>query len=1258
MTEILKLGRKAFTVSVVTTTILWSVGAAALAPLAAVAADVCPALAAGDMVKVVGAKTIYAINNSNEVLPFTDGYAFKTWNVGETYAGLYKSISQDCYESLKTVSARPLFVGPRPGSAVLKREGSTKLFVVLPSNKKAEISLEAAKALYGASFKALNVNNEHWDSVFVGDGAAITEAKAHPGMFVKKDGVGYYVDADSKLVEVTAAGLSANRVKAAYVRALPAAASAGLSVASEKIEAVAVKLADRTQTGVSGPSAPVAPGTPSVPAGSGLTVSLASDQPSAATLVSDTADGAQANIPVLKLIFTAPSDGDVSVKTVALKRGGISADTDISNIHLYDGDTRLASSPSIASAKITFNSASGLFSVTKGTSKIITVKLDLKNNVSSGKTINFSVAAASDVVLGSGSASGSFPLSGNIFTTASVTDLGKLVLTNVTPSAAGTVDPGTLGFEIWRFQAANTDQDIEVRKLIFTIVGSVNITDLANFSLWDGAKEVGSTVAAMSSDKTVTFDLSSAPFVVTKGQTKNLSLKADVVAGTNRSFRASIQNGADVVSYDKGYNVFLKTNGTDSFSVVQPVTGTTAVDYSINVGTLSQSLASDSPSTNISDGSTNVELARFNWKANGEDVKVSSLSVSSTATTGTQSTNGTTNDYLANVRLLVDGSQVGTTISGLTTDGVASAGWGSFGNSFIIKAGKTAVLKVVADTTASAITGNEVFVVGLVGGSGNAQGVVSLSSISTSAKNGNSLTVKTGQVSVSKNAALGDKSSSNPTGPVNASSVKVASFAITAGAGEDVDVSQVSLTETASTCIGTYLQNLVLKNAAGVQLGSAYANPSASCATANTYTFNFSPAVNVAAGAQYVVDIFADLKASLTTATSLFQVSAVTATGHQTGTSASVTSQALALQNQYIAATGGLMVATDADTPVANNYLMGATDQVLAKYKLTASSTEAINISKFVVSATFDTANTTGTVKNIRLVDDSTGTQIGSAVAAFGDNSAATTTFSHAVFNNLNLVVGKGVSKVLRVVGDMTAYEDLGLSTTGQGVALVVMASYDGLETITTRPITATGAASGSSINAAVSNVTGSNSVFAATKGSTGAYAPTSTLYRAKLSVAWASDTPSGASSGSASQTVAKFVVTNLANSGSYVVTIRYVNFNISTSISNASANRALTIYKDSLSTTALGTTSWAVAQSSEANFADTKFVNSGMTDVEISSGASKTFLVTLDTTNATTGKTLSIQVGSGDIYWTDGISDNLTSMGTDLPLLLKTFTY
>ncbi len=1234
-----KLGTKILN-SVVTlaVTVVFS-GLNLLAPVAANAA-VCPTLNPGDMIKVTGKPAIYVVNNNLQVQYFPSGYVFKSWR--PTYGG-YTSVSMACFDSLNLPTNPPYGVNFAPGSYVIKRPSSDQLYVVEPGNVKAKITTEAAKALYGNFFQPQVINDEFWPNYPV-LGNDVTEAKPFPGFLFSNKGTTWYMDVDGKARQVTATGLTANGFQTAFVHPVADAVVAGLQTGAT-IDAEVKSITDKTQSGgVAAPSNPSNPSNPSTPGGS-LSVSLSSDNPFAATVVSDSGtNGAQAMVPVLKLNFSADNSGDVKVTTLSLKRAGVSADTDIANMYLYDdAGVRLAGNPSVANNIISFTNSSGLFTVTKGTTKSVKVLLDLKNAVSAGKTFQFVVADAASVTSNAtGSVGGTFPLTGNVFTTASVTDLGKLTVSSVSPSSNTTVDPGTTGYEIWRLQAVSSNQDIEVRKLVFTIVGSINVGDIQNISLWDGSKQLGATVVDMAADKTVTFDLAAAPYVITKGQTKTLSLKADIKGGTNRSFRASLQNGSDVVSYDKNYNVYLKTNGTDSFSIVQPNTAGTAVNISVNTGTLTQTLAADSPTGNIALNATGVTLARFAWQANGEDIKVSSLNVSSTISSSRT---------LTNVRLMVNDNQVGTTISTLTGNGVSNSGWGTFGNSFIIKAGTTAKVEVRADLTGSAAL-NDTVVVGLPAGSSNAQGVVSLSSLSTSEKNANTLTVKSGTVSVSLDTSFGNKTASNPNGTINASGAKVGSFIITSGAGEFVKVSGITLTETASnngsTCVGSYMQNLTLKDAAGKTLGTAYANPSATCSSANSFNFTF-PEVTIEKGAQYVVGVYADLKAAFSTAaTSLIKVDAVTATGGDTNGTASVSGQALALQYNYISTAGNFTVATDSNTPVSRNLLMGAVDQELGRFNITASTTEAINITELVLSNRVSSA-ATGTLRNVRLYDNDNGALIGSAVPSF-TNTNSNGTLVHAVFSGLKFQVPKGNSKVVIVKADLTTYDDLGSpATTGQTANLAILKNYTG----STLSITATGASSGVSITPTVIN-SGTN--IPDITGNFVAYTNTSTLYRAKLTTAWSTDTPSGAAGGSASQIVGKFVITNLANAGNYSATVQSINFDLSTTISNT-ADRALTVYKDSIATgNIVATTSWLAA--GNQNFSDTAITDAGFTDVSISSGQAKTFWVTLDTSNAASTKNLSIRIGSSDVSWTDGVNSGLTVMDQDLPLQFRTFTY
>ena len=504
----------------------------------------------------------------------------------------------------------------------------------------------------------------------------------------------------------------------------------------------------------------------------------------------------------------------------------------------------------------------------------------------------------------------------------------------------------------------------------------------------------------------------------------------------------------------------------------------------------------------------------------------------------------------------------------------------------------------------------------------------------TSCVNGACSSVPVSAVSVFKNPVFGDRSAANPSGVVNAAQVKVASLVINGVPGQDAFLTNIVLRDdNANTCIGSYLQNITLKDFVGRQIGSTVPNPSATCSTQNSYTFNFSPLYKIMSGSQYVVDVYADLKAALTVPTSLFDVNTVTALSAITGADVSANSQNVSLQNQYIVSSGFLEVRVHEDSPAANNYLLGSVDQIIASYKFTASSSEAINISQLVMS--FQVNNEANrAVKNVRLIDASTGAQIGAAVNVLTNLDAQ---FAQATFSNLNLNIPRGLSKTVLLKVDFTTYES-GAFTNNE-LVLTPTILLPGQKSVS-----GTGASSGSPVTV---NIFNNNNL--------GAFANTVILHRAKLLLAWASDTPAGYSSPNTAQVVAKFIVTNLANSGSYTATVNLINLNLYDSNITLGGPRDLTIYKDSLSTTALATYSYSAGQ---RFFGTSGITDTNFTDVDIASGASKTFYATLNTTDVKSGNTISVRVPSGGVIWSDGILNGITHMDDDLPTLFKTFTY
>ena len=634
-------------------------------------------------------------------------------------------------------------------------------------------------------------------------------------------------------------------------------------------------------------------------------------------------------------------------------------------------------------------------------------------------------------------------------------------------------------------------------------------------------------------------------------------------------------------------------------------------------------------------------------------------------------TASTTTRPLVNTMVKLDGVQVGSTDSTATCDATTDEAVYSFGNSFILTAGKTHEVTITGDLTNSAWVADDTIYVGF-GGTAAAQGKTSLTAITPTNINGHTVTLKGATVTVIKDQSFADRSSSQPTGVTNAQNVKVGAFVVVAGSGEAADISQFVLRDDETYQAGEDFQNLVLKDRNGTQIGTTISSLTAD-GTASTYTFTPAASIRLEKGAQKAFDVFADVKGSVTNGSSALnnlEVDTVSATGADTGSSANFgtsgnDSTDVDLQNFYLALHGNLTVDESADSAVAQQLVLGSTGVSLAKFKLTADAAENISLTEFVVSDDMTVAgkNTrraaTGSLKNFKLYKGDT---LLASVAALDETYNTTT--PTATFTGFSVTIPKSENIVLEVKADLTSFVDGGKASSSHKIMVPVDTKTSAAGT--NNPVMAVGAGSGITMSLNGLDINGST-----VTGNTDADVGGSVmdLVRAKLTLAHAADSPSGASTAGSEQTVAKFVASNSSNVGNYALTITKLNFEISSSGASMTGTSAdLKVFKDSISTAnQLATTDYCnPAGCTRVNFVSTEIAEGSFTDLEIAAGSSKTLIVTLETNNAGFEATETLSVGinqAADIIWHDGndngsgSNDNYYTVDS-LPLAGKTLVY
>lgn len=780
--------------------------------------------------------------------------------------------------------------------------------------------------------------------------------------------------------------------------------------------------------------------------GTGLGVALASDSP-----VSGSVAILSQNAVFTKISLTAGSGSAVTVNSIKVKKSGVSADASLSAIKLYDGATQVGSTQGLNLTYATFSQLALV--IPAGTTKTLTIKANVSSaagGATASSTIALGVNAVTDIVLSDTAiaVSGSFPVTGNTRTIANLTagNISAISTTGSTTIAPGSTD-NNLG--TFTFTAANStpDDDIYLDAVTLTTSGSVDDSAITNIKLKDGATVVGTAASIINRKAIINLN----PDVkITDNGSKILTVTADIGSGidTGRTVILSINRNTDVIAYGSSSGGDVVVNAT------YPVTMSTSTTA---IGSLIIATGPNNPSeTTYVRGTVDRNYFALKISAPGEEgVKITELTITGTA----GSVNNDVNSALNSIKLFDGTNQIGSTSS-------LSGGSVTFYLSTPLEIAKGASKEImvkasvsISDSADAAGAGpllkvnnvdTDITAYGLA--SGIQLAAASMSGTATGAAHGIA-TKGTLVVSLASGSTPASTLSPGTTGVV------FTKFDLTAGSGEDIDVSAITVRsfEDNSAAVTDALDAGEITNVklmdGTTQLGSTVATPTLGVA-------NFSMNLRVAAGTTKTLSIVADVPATgYSTYAKFAMVNAtidtdITSTGVMS--TADVVETGLATGNKMTVALGTIVASMTA-VPVVSSIVKGSADVVLGNIVLTAGTAENVVINSIKVSNGGNDATGTNTtytdVTNLKLFDSSTGLQVGDTVAAL-TNAAEDT----ASFSSLAVTVAAGTQKVLTIKGTIPA----GAAT--KSVSMGINGEAD---------ITGTGVKSNAAITGTTSTTTG-----------------------------------------------------------------------------------------------------------------------------------------------------------------------------------------
>lgn len=671
----------------------------------------------------------------------------------------------------------------------------------------------------------------------------------------------------------------------------------------------------------------VVPPTPPVVPGTGVSATLDTTSPAGGTLISPQG---VATLAVFKL--TNAGSAAAKVTMIKFQRTGVSSDSTLNNVYLYQGATRLTDSASIATGMIPFTDTAGIVTIPAGGSVAVAVRADVASGMA-GQTVGVMLT---DVTTDAGAVTG-LPVSGAQHTmTAQPAGMTTADFTGSFSPASGAIDPQN-DYVIWQKSINVGSRDANLSSIRFQQLGSVGADDVKNFRLMIDGVVVGGAVEKVDANRYVTFALPT-PAVVKAG-THVVKVMVDVVGGSTRTVQLSLRRAIDVELTDSQLGVAVTpTVGSAAFSAIQQ---TTAI--SINAGSLTITKATDSTSGNVVLQGSAVTLAKYTLHAAGEKMKVENLTI---GWTGTSS-----GAKLRNGALFANGVQIGATQDVLTT--AAGGTLFNLGSSLEVIPGTDVTLEVRADIYNSGTLGqfvaNDVITVATIVGTSNVYGKSSLQYSNSAPVAANQVTVAAGSVTLAKYSAY-----ANQTVVVPQTAYKVGEFRLTTGATEGVNLDTITLGIAVTGGAVTDLSNLY------VVYGSKTTQTKAAGAASQSWSISEA----VAANTTITVAVYSTVSSAFSSGTIIPTVT-MSGTSQQSGNA--ITSAAVAGQTITVG-TGLITSALDASTPVSALVVANSMPKV-ASFKFTTSN-EAYTVTE--LTAKVASAAGAAAIKNIVFKDGGT----------------------------------------------------------------------------------------------------------------------------------------------------------------------------------------------------------------------------------------------------------------------------------------------